>query len=376
MLRLDELLVLSLEQAVAAPFCSNRLAHAGARVIKVERADGDFARGYDDVVDGESAYFVWLNQGKQSLVADIKHAGDAALLHRILARADVFIQNLAPGAAARAGFGSDALRRRYPRLVCCDISGYGERGEYAEMKAYDLLVQCESGIASITGTPDAPGRIGVSACDINCGQQAYAAILEALIAREASGAGAAIRVSLFDSMAEWMAVPLLHYDYGGTIQRRVGINHATISPYGAYACGDGETIVIAIQNEREWRNFCRELLADEALADDRRLCNNKQRVANRARVDALIAAAFGALDRDAVIARLRAAGIAYGRLNDVAGLARHPQLRRVEVVTPRGNAAVVAVAARRDGADEPPRRVPALGEHNDAIRAEFNRGDE
>ncbi len=375
MLRLDDILVLSIEQAVAAPFCSNRLAHAGARVIKVERTDGDFARSYDDVVDGESAYFVWLNQGKQSLVADIKNPEDAALLHRILARADVFVQNLAPGAAARAGFASDALRRRYPRLVCCDISGYGDSGEYSDMKAYDLLVQCESGVASITGTPDAPGRIGVSACDINCGQQAYAAILEALIAREASGEGATIRVSLFDSMAEWMAVPLLHYDYGGTIQRRVGINHATISPYGAYACGDGEIVVIAIQNEREWRNFCRELLGDEALADDAQLCNNRQRVAHRARVDELIAAAFTASPRDTIIEQLRQAGIAYGRLNDVAGLARHPQLRRVEVPTPSGDAAVVAVAARRDGAAETPRRVPALDEHGDAIRAEFNRGD-
>ncbi len=372
MLRLDDILVLSLEQAVAAPFCSNRLAHAGARVIKVERADGDFARGYDSVVDGESAYFVWLNQGKESLVADIKHPDDAALLHRILARADVFIQNLAPGAAARAGFDSDELRRRYPRLVCCDISGYGESGEYAEMKAYDLLVQCESGVASITGTPDAPGRIGVSACDINCGQQAYAAILEALIAREASGEGASVRVSLFDSMAEWMAVPLLHYDYGGKIQRRVGINHATISPYGAYACGDGEAVVIAIQNEREWRTFCREMLGDEALAGDAQLCNNQQRVANRARVDRLIAEAFGACGRDTVIERLRRAGIAYGRLNDVAGLSRHPQLRRVEVATPSGAASVVAVAALRDDAPEAARRVPALGEHGESIRREFN----
>ncbi len=371
MLSLEDILVVSIEQAVAAPFCSNRLAHAGARVIKVERADGDFARGYDDVVDGESAYFVWLNQGKQSLVADIKNAADAALLHRILARADVFIQNLAPGAAARAGFASDALRRRYPRLVCCDISGYGDNGEYAEMKAYDLLVQCESGVASITGTPDAPGRIGVSACDINCGQQAYAAILEALIARESSGEGATIKVSLFDSMAEWMAVPLLHYDYGGKVQPRVGINHATISPYGAYACGDGETVVIAIQNEREWRNFCRELLGDEALADDAQLCNNRQRVAHRARVDSLVGEAFAAAPRASIIERLRRAGIAYGRLNDVAGLSAHPQLRRVGVTTPGGEASVVAVAALRDTAREVARRVPALGEHSESIRREF-----
>ena len=199
---LENILVVSLEQAVAAPLCSSRLARAGARVIKVEREGGDFARGYDSVVHGESAYFVWLNQGKESLVLDIKDQDDTALLHRILARADVFIQNLAPGAAERAGFGSRALRERYPRLICCDISGYGSHGEYSRMKAYDLLVQCESGMASITGTPDAPGRIGVSACDINCGQQAYSAILEALIARDNTGDGCIIEVSLFDSMAE------------------------------------------------------------------------------------------------------------------------------------------------------------------------------
>ena len=371
MLKLDDLLVVSLEQAVAAPFCSNRLAHAGARVIKIERAEGDFARGYDSAVHGESAYFVWLNQGKESLVIDIKAEDDRALLHRILARADVFIQNLAPGAAARAGFGSEELCARYPRLVCCDISGYGEQGEYGRMKAYDLLVQCESGMASITGTPDAPGRIGVSACDINCGQQAYSAILEALIERESSGAGRRIQVSLFDSMVEWMAVPLLHYDYAGKLQGRVGINHATISPYGAYACADGELIVIAIQNEREWRRFCEQVLGDAALADDEALASNQHRVENRARVDALIGEAFGRAGRDEIIGRLAAADIAYGRLNDVAGLAEHPQLRRIEIDTASGPAEVVAFPAQSPGRIEPRRRVPRLGEHTDQIRTEF-----
>ena len=213
----DDILVVTLEQAVAAPYCSNRLAAVGARVIKIEREEGDFARNYDSVVNGESAYFVWLNRGKESLVLNIKDADDAELLHRILATADVFIQNLAPGAAQRSGFGSSALRERYPRLICCDISGYGEQGEYRDMKAYDLLVQCESGLASITGTPDAPGRVGFSICDITCGQQAYTSIVEALIEREHSGEGCTILVSLFDGIAEWMAVPLLHYDYGGTV---------------------------------------------------------------------------------------------------------------------------------------------------------------
>ena len=372
MLSLDDIVVVSLEQAVAAPFCSNRLANAGARVIKIEREEGDFARGYDSAVHGESAYFIWLNQGKESLVMDIKNAADAELLHRILGRADVFIQNLAPGAAARAGFGSEALRQRYPRLICCDISGYGDSGEYSEMKAYDLLVQCESGMASITGTPEAPGRIGVSACDINCGQQAYAAILEALIARERSGDGAIIKVSLFDAMAEWLAVPLLHYDYTGKIQPRVGINHATISPYGAYRCRDGLDIVIAIQNEREWRRFCAQLLGDESLSDDERLESNQARVENRDYVDMLIKAVFSELDQAQAVERLRQAGIAYGRLNDIAGLSTHPQLRRVTIDTPGGEAKVVAVAAMRSDTDETVRKVPLTGEHSKKIREEFS----
>jgi itaconate CoA-transferase len=374
MLNLKEILVVSLEQAVAAPFCSNRLAQAGARVIKIERAEGDFARAYDDAVHGESAYFVWLNQGKESLVLDIKTDADAELLQQILVQADVFIQNLAPGAAERAGLGSEALRARYPRLVCCDISGYGDSGDYSRMKAYDLLVQCESGMASITGTPDAPGRIGVSACDINCGQQAYAAILEALIEREASGAGAIVKVSLFDGMAEWLAVPLLHYDYAGKIQPRVGINHATISPYGAYRCRDQLDVVLAIQNEREWGRFCEQVLGDAALATDPRLESNVIRVQNRAYVDKLIAAVFAELDQDEAIERLQQAAIAYGRLNDMAGLARHPQLRRTVVDTPSGPAEVVAVAAIRANKDDSRPKVPALGEHSQALREEFSRG--
>jgi crotonobetainyl-CoA:carnitine CoA-transferase CaiB-like acyl-CoA transferase len=315
---------------------------------------------------------VWLNQGKESLVANIKQSADVELLHRILERADVFIQNLAPGAAARAGFGSEELFERYPRLVCCDISGYGDSGEYSRMKAYDLLVQCESGMASITGTPDAPGRIGVSACDINCGQQAYAAILEALIERESSGSGSIIKVSLFDGMAEWLAVPLLHYDYGGRIQPRVGINHATISPYGAYRCRDRRDVVLAIQNEREWLNFCEHVLGDAALAGDTRFSSNVARVSNRAEVDALISNVFAELDQADAIERLRVGGIAYGRLNDMAGLAAHPQLRRVRVGTPSGDADVVEVAAMRSGKSGEKRQVPRIGEHSQQIRKEFS----
>jgi len=372
MLKLEDILVVSLEQAVAAPYCSNRLAHAGARVIKIEREAGDFARGYDSVVHGESAYFIWLNQGKESLVLDIKDDEDAALLQRILEQADVFIQNLAPGAAARAGCGSDSLRSRYPQLICCDISGYGDQGEYRDMKAYDLLVQCESGMASITGSAEAPGRIGVSACDITCGQQAYSAILQALIEREHSGEGCIVKVSLFDSMAEWLAVPLLHYDYSGKQQQRVGINHATISPYGAYLCGDGNDLVIAIQNEREWLRFCGEVLGDESLASDTRLASNQARVENRDYVDELINAVFSQADRDAVIEQLRQAGIAYGRLNDMAGLSTHPQLRRLSVDTPSGEAKLVAFAATGPNETEELRKVPAIGEHSLSIRKQFS----
>lgn len=372
MLKLDDILVVSLEQAVAAPFCSNRLAHAGARVIKIERTGGDFARAYDSVVHGESAYFVWLNQGKESLQLNIKQNSDAELLHRILAQADVFIQNLAPAAAQRAGFGSETLRERYPRLICCDISGYGDQGEYSTMKAYDLLVQCESGMASITGTADAPGRIGVSACDINCGQQAYTAILEALIEREQSDKGCIIKVSLFDSMAEWLAVPLLHYDYAGKIQQRVGINHATISPYGAYRCRDGLDIVLAIQNEREWSSFCDQVLGDAMFASDPRIQSNRLRVENREYVDQLINGVFSQLDQAAAVERLTQAGIAYGRVNDMAGLSSHPQLRRIKVETPVGDACVVAVAAIRTDQPETLRKVPAVGEHSETIRDEFS----
>jgi len=370
-LDLSDILVVTLEQAVAAPYCSCRLADAGARVIKIERKEGDFARAYDNVVDGESAYFVWLNRGKESLVLDIKDEEDAGLMHRMLAKADVFIQNLAPGAADRSGFGSGTLRKLYPQLICCNISGYGEQGEYRDMKAYDLLVQCESGLTSITGTPDAPGRVGVSICDINCGQQAYSAILEALILRQHSSEGCVVDVSLFDSIAEWMAVPLLHFDYAGTIQSRVGINHATISPYGAYHSRDNLNVVVAIQNEREWKRFCADVLEQPELANDERLQSNRARVANRQLVDQLINAVFSQMDLEAIIERLDRFGIAYGRLNDVSGLSKHPQLRRMAVKTESGEASVAAAAAIRSNQASEIKTVPAIGEQSKSIRSEF-----
>jgi itaconate CoA-transferase len=368
---LSGLLVLALEQAVAAPYASSRLADAGARVIKIERPEGDFARFYDTAAKGLSSYFVWLNRGKQSLVADIKDPGDAALLRRILARADVFIQNLAPGAAARAGFGSEPLRREHKRLITVDISGYGDSGEYASMKAYDLLVQAESGLAMVTGHPAGPGRVGVSACDIACGMAAHAGILEALIARGISGEGKSLKVSLFDGMADWMNVPLLFYEGTGQAPQRMGLAHPSICPYGAFALADGSQVLIAIQNEREWAEFCAKFLDEPELPTRPGFETNVARVANRTTVDAHIAAAFARLSRDEAAARLRAARTAYGFVNDLAALARHPALRRVSVETPNG---VVSLAAPpvldADGARElgP---VPSIGEHSATIRAEF-----
>jgi crotonobetainyl-CoA:carnitine CoA-transferase CaiB-like acyl-CoA transferase len=368
---LDGLLVVSLEQAVAAPYASSRLADAGARVIKIERPEGDFARRYDNYARGESAYFVWLNRGKQSLTLDIKNADDAALLHRLLARADVFIQNLAPGAAARAGFGSADLRARRPELITCDISGYGEDGPYRDMKAYDLLVQAETALASVTGTPDAPGRVGVSVCDIACGMASHAAILEALIARGITGAGRALACSLFDGMADWMNVPFLQYAYGNGMPPRLGLNHPSIAPYGAYACSDGSEVVIAIQNQREWRRLCAEVLDDAGMADDPLFAGNLARVANRPALDARINAVFGSLTRAQLVTRLSAAQIAYGAVNSVADFAAHPQLRRATVETAGGPVDLAAPPVRVDGRAPALRPVPALGEHSETIRAEF-----
>jgi itaconate CoA-transferase len=363
--------VLSLEQAVAAPYCSSRLADAGARVIKVERPEGDFARHYDAAVGGLSSYFVWLNRGKESLVADIKHVDDAALLHAILAQADVFIQNLAPGAAARAGFDATELRRRHPRLITVDISGYGEGGDYAQMKAYDLLVQAESGLAAITGHPAGPGRVGVSVCDIACGMAAHAAVLEALIERGRTGQGRGLSTSLFAGMADWMAVPLLYYEGTGHAPQRVGLAHPSICPYGAFPTADGAFLLVAIQNEREFSAFCATVLQDPDLPRRPGFTGNVERVAHRSMVDSHIAAVFSALSRDDAVARLRAAGTAYGFVREVAELARHPALHRVPVVTPNGIAMLPTPPVGISGAPAQLGPVPAVGAHSAAIRAQF-----
>ena len=368
---LDGILVVSLEQAVAAPFCTSRLADSGARIIKVEREGGDFARNYDHAISGESAYFVWLNRGKESLVLDIKDADDAALLERITARADVFIQNLAPGAAQRAGFAAAVLRKRYPRLITCDISGYGEAGDYAGMKAYDMLVQAESGLCSITGSPEQNGRIGVSACDIGTGLYAHGAILEALYARERSGEGRAVTLSMFGAMSDWMAVPLLRFDYGGVKLPRTGLSHPLIQPYGAYATRDGPPILIAIQNQREYLRFCNEVLEMPELIADPRFHDNPSRCENVKELKAIIDEHFLGMERGDLIARLREGRIAFGEVNDVAGLSEHPALKRIEVGTAGGRINMVSPPASVIGEDHALRPVPALGEHSDVIRAEF-----
>lgn len=367
---LSDILVVAIDQAVAAPYCTSRLADAGARVIKVERPGGDFARHYDTVADGLSAYFVWLNRGKESIVLDVKKPDDAALLHRMLAKADVFVQNLIPGAAARLGFGGEELRARNPRLITCDISGYGEDGPYAEMKSYDLLIQAETGLASITGRPEGPGRVGVSVVDIAAGMYAYMGILEALLERARTGRGKTIKVSLFDAMADWMTVPLLYQEHTGKAPPRVGLAHPSVQPYGLYACADGQ-IVISVQNDREWARFCRLVLENGTLADDPRFNTMPGRVANLPALNAIIAPIFAKLPRESLAALLRKADIAYGALNTVADLSKHPQLRRVVQPTERGDIPLVASPIRSGPTPARYKPVPALDEHGAALRREF-----
>jgi itaconate CoA-transferase len=369
-LPLSGLLVVSLEQAVAAPMCTCRLADAGARVVKVERPEGDFARYYDRLAQGESAYFVWLNRGKESVCLDLTRSEDKALLAAMLAKADVFVQNLKPGAIAKLGFPLDQIRRAHPRLVICSISGYGEDGPYAARKAYDMLIQAESGLASITGGAEAPARVGVSVCDIAAGMNAYEAILEALIARERSGDGAAVSVAMFDAMADWMAVPLLQHE-GGMSPQRMGLAHTSIAPYGVFKTKDGADILISIQSDREWRVLAEEVLEDKALAANPDFASNVERITRRKETDARVAAVFAATEEATLTDRLAAADIAFARVNDMALLAQHPHLRRIAVVTPSGLASCPAPAARCAGERRRYGRVPVLGEHTAGIRAEF-----
>jgi crotonobetainyl-CoA:carnitine CoA-transferase CaiB-like acyl-CoA transferase len=368
---LEGITVVSIEQAVAAPYASGRLADAGARVIKVERPEGDFARGYDAFVHGQSAYFVWLNRGKESIRLNLKLEDDRAVLRRMILAADVFIQNLAPGAIERLGFAPDDLRRANPRLITCAISGYGDSGPYRNMKAYDLLVQAESGLSEITGNEAGPARVGVSVCDIAAGVTALQAITQALFARERTGRGRHVAVSLYHALADWMNVPYLQYVYGDHPPERAGLNHPTIAPYGVFACGDGKQILLSIQNEREWASLCENALDDARIAVDPRFSSNPKRVANRAALDAIMNGIFGALTREAVVGRLEKARVAYGRVSTLDDLKVHPQNRLVRVETPNGPVDVLAPGATHDGRPLVATRVPALGEHDAALRAEF-----
>jgi formyl-CoA transferase len=366
---LTGLLVVSLEQAVAAPMCSCRLADAGARVIKIERPEGDFARGYDELVHGECSYFVWLNRGKESVVLDLAKAEDKELLAAIIKRTDVFVQNLKPGAIDKLGFPVARLRREHPKLICCSISGFGESGPFATRKAYDLLIQAESGLASITGTNE-PSRVGTSVVDIATGMNAYEAILEALIARQRTGEGAELSVSMFDAMADWMAVPLMQQE-GGKPPQRAGLAHTSIAPYGAFRSRDGVDVLISIQSDREWRVLAGKVLGDDALAMDPAFATNVERVKRRAETDGKVAAKFGTLDVEALTQTLAAADIAFARVNGLADLAQHPHLRRITVATPSGPVSYPAPAERRASTSRRYGPVPALGEHTERVRSEF-----
>ena len=369
---LDGILVVALEQAVSAPFASSRLSDAGARVIKIERPDGgDSCRHYNDYVHGESAYFVWLNRGKESVTLDIKNDEDRVVLDAMIARADVFIQNLAPGATEKLGLGSDELRALHPSLITCDITGYGDDGPMKSAKAYDLLVQCESGLSSITGTADAPGRVGVSVCDIATGMTAHAAILEALMERTRTGRGRGVSVSMFDTMADWMSVPLMQYEYAGKPTPRVGLSHTIICPYGAFTCSDGSPIVIAVQNQVEWRSFCDHVLGNPALKDDRRFCTNGDRLENRLALETMVVDVFAAHTKADMLEMLNGANIASGSVSDVADLAKHPQLDRVEFGSSTGPVSCPAPPIRRSDEEIKLNPAPALGAQSDALRDEF-----
>lgn len=376
MLPLEGITVVSIEQAVAAPFATRQLADLGARVVKVERpGDGDFARGYDETVRGLSSHFVWLNRSKESLELDLKDAEDLAVLRGLIGRADVFVQNLAPGAADRLGLSAAELRAAHPRLVHASVSGYGESGPYAQKKAYDLLVQCEAGLVSITGTPDSPAKVGISAADIAAGMYCFSGILTALYQRERTGEGATLSVSMLEALGEWMGFPMYYGVYGGTAPQRTGASHAAIAPYGPFSCAAGEQVFLGIQNEREWRSFCRDVLGDEPLATDERFSSNSRRVAHRDELGQQIGERFAALTADEVLQRLDAAGIANARLRDVGEFFDHPQLaarnRWRDVSTPNGAVKALVPPATLAGQEPVMGAVPRLGEHNAAIRAEL-----
>ncbi|HEY4137801.1 MAG TPA: CaiB/BaiF CoA-transferase family protein [Casimicrobiaceae bacterium] len=369
--------VVTLEHAIAGPFCTRQLADLGARVIKVERpGTGDFARGYDERVRGLASHFVWTNRSKESLTLDVKHRDAAAILERLLRKADVLVQNLAPGAAARLGLSYETLEAKFPRLVVCDISGYGDSGPYRDKKAYDLLIQSESGFLSITGTPDDPAKAGCSIADISAAMYAYSSILAALLARERTGRGCRIEVALLETMVEWMSYPLYYAHEGAPPPRRTGASHATIYPYGPFPAGDGKIVMLGLQNEREWAVFCDEVLHDARLAVDPRFASNSRRAAAREELRTIIVDAFRDLTAEEVIARLDAAQIANARMNDMHEVWEHAQLkarsRWTEVDTPAGRIAALLPPALPSSVTPRMDPVPALGQHTDSILRELD----
>ena len=371
--------MVSLEQAVAAPFATRQLADLGARVIKIERPEaGDFARDYDRAVLGQASYFVWLNRGKESVELDVKSPRGQRVLTALLERADVFVQNLAPGAAARLGLSADTLRARHPRLICCSVSGYGPDGPYAGKKAYDLLVQCEAGLLSVTGTPGTPAKAGISVADIAAGMYAYSGVLTALYERERTGAGSTIEVAMLEALGEWMSQPYLYTVYGGQPPRRTGARHASISPYGPYQAGGGQ-VFLGLQNEREWVVLCREILRQPELATDPRFATNTDRVANDGQLTPIIEAALATMSADQVAELMDRAGIASARLRTPAEFAAHPQLaargRWREVATPEGPIRALLPPVTVPGRDPVMGAVPALGEHTRSILAELGLDD-
>jgi itaconate CoA-transferase len=373
---LDGITVVTVEQAVAAPLATRHLADLGARVIKAERpGEGDFARGYDASVRGLSSYFVWLNRSKESLTLDLKHPRAREIMARLVARADVFVQNLAPGAAERLGLGAVELATRHPRLIVCGISGYGGSGPYRDRKAYDLLIQSEAGLLAVTGTRETPSKAGISIADIAAGLYAYSGILSALFQRERTGRGACLEVSMLEALAEWMGTPLYYAHYGGSAPERTGASHATIYPYGPFRTGDGRSVMLGVQNEREWRALCRLVLGRPEAAEDPRFTSNPARVAHREPLARLVEEAFAGLTADQVVARLDAAQIANARINGVEEVWHHPQLaargRWREVATPAGPIAALLPPATLSTSEACMGAVPALGQHTDSVLADL-----
>jgi len=375
-LPLAGLTVVALEQAVAAPFATRQLADLGARVIKVERpGSGDFARGFDTTVHGQASYFVWLNRGKESIELDVKSADGTAVLAALLRRADVLVQNLAPGAAERLGLGAAELRARHPRLITCSISGYGADGPYRHKKAYDLLVQCEAGLLAVTGTPEEPAKAGISVADIAAGMYAYSGVLAALFERERTGQGTSIEVAMLDALGEWMTQPVYYSVYGGQPARRTGARHASISPYGPYSAAGGEQLFLGLQNDREWVILCEKILHRPDLVTDTRFRTNPDRVTHDAELTEILEAAFRAIPADQLAAALDEAGIACARLRSPAEFAAHPQLaardRWRDVGTPGGPVRALLPPVSMEGREAVMGAVPALGQHTAAIRAEL-----